>query len=171
MSAGQRVHRYSTIHLARYVSKPGLLYLKAVALSIELRDQHVKKQEPPMSRGSGYSQLRLRTAAGHLSERRRTASTAVHLSNRRRTASAAAHLSERRRIASAVVRLWRTEAEKGGFEPPVRFNPYDSLANCWFKPLTHFSGLRANIALGTNISKRGTCIPSLFQPGSMTKAV
>ena len=30
-------------------------------------------------------------------------------------------------------------AERGGFEPPVRFNPYDSLANCWFKPLTHLS--------------------------------
>jgi hypothetical protein len=31
-------------------------------------------------------------------------------------------------------------AEKGGFEPPVRFKAYDSLANCWFKPLTHLSG-------------------------------
>ena len=31
------------------------------------------------------------------------------------------------------------EAERGGFEPPVRFDPYDSLANCWFKPLTHLS--------------------------------
>jgi hypothetical protein len=30
-------------------------------------------------------------------------------------------------------------AEKGGFEPPVRFKAYDSLANCWFKPLTHLS--------------------------------
>ena len=30
-------------------------------------------------------------------------------------------------------------AERGGFEPPVRFDPYDSLANCWFKPLTHLS--------------------------------
>ena len=30
-------------------------------------------------------------------------------------------------------------AEGGGFEPPVRFDPYDSLANCWFKPLTHLS--------------------------------
>ncbi len=30
-------------------------------------------------------------------------------------------------------------AERGGFEPPVQFNPYDSLANYWFKPLTHLS--------------------------------
>lgn len=30
-------------------------------------------------------------------------------------------------------------AVKGGFEPPIRFNPYDSLANCWFQPLTHFT--------------------------------
>jgi hypothetical protein len=32
-------------------------------------------------------------------------------------------------------------AERGGFEPPVRFKAYDSLANCWFKPLTHLSGM------------------------------
>jgi hypothetical protein len=30
-------------------------------------------------------------------------------------------------------------AEKGGFEPPVPVAQYDSLANCWFKPLTHLS--------------------------------
>ena len=30
-------------------------------------------------------------------------------------------------------------AERGGFEPPVRVIAYDSLANCWFKPLTHLS--------------------------------
>ena len=30
-------------------------------------------------------------------------------------------------------------AERGGFEPPVRVTPYDSLANCWFQPLTHLS--------------------------------
>ena len=33
----------------------------------------------------------------------------------------------------------RSLAERGGFEPPVQFNPYDSLANCWFQPLTHLS--------------------------------
>ena len=27
----------------------------------------------------------------------------------------------------------------GGFEPPVHYYAYDSLANCWFKPLTHLS--------------------------------
>ena len=32
-----------------------------------------------------------------------------------------------------------TKAEKGGFEPPVRFDPYGGLANRWFKPLTHLS--------------------------------
>jgi hypothetical protein len=30
-------------------------------------------------------------------------------------------------------------AERGGFEPPVPFNEYGSLANCWFQPLTHLS--------------------------------
>ena len=30
-------------------------------------------------------------------------------------------------------------AERGGFEPPVQNNPYGSLANYWFKPLTHLS--------------------------------
>ena len=30
-------------------------------------------------------------------------------------------------------------AEAGGFEPPVRKNPYVSLANWWFQPLTHTS--------------------------------
>ena len=39
-------------------------------------------------------------------------------------------------------------AERGGFEPPVQFNPYGSLANYWFKPLTHLSVFRAaNIAV------------------------
>ena len=33
----------------------------------------------------------------------------------------------------------RALAERGGFEPPVQFNPYGSLANYWFKPLTHLS--------------------------------
>ena len=28
---------------------------------------------------------------------------------------------------------------RGGFEPPVRLNPYGSLANCWFQPLTHLT--------------------------------
>ena len=30
-------------------------------------------------------------------------------------------------------------AERGGFEPPVPVSQYDSLANCWFQPLTHLS--------------------------------
>ena len=33
-------------------------------------------------------------------------------------------------------------AERGGFEPPVPVIRYDSLANCWFKPLTHISYLK-----------------------------
>ncbi len=36
-------------------------------------------------------------------------------------------------------RLRWPKAEKGGFEPPVRFDPYGGLANRWFKPLTHLS--------------------------------
>ena len=34
-------------------------------------------------------------------------------------------------------------AERGGFEPPVQVFPYVSLANWWFQPLTHLSGLIA----------------------------
>ena len=32
-------------------------------------------------------------------------------------------------------------AERGGFEPPVPVFQYVSLANWWFQPLTHLSGL------------------------------
>ena len=34
-------------------------------------------------------------------------------------------------------------AEGTRFEPVVQNNPYGSLANCWFQPLTHPSGLKA----------------------------
>ena len=34
---------------------------------------------------------------------------------------------------------FKVPAEKGGFEPPVPLAGYDSLANCWFQPLTHLS--------------------------------
>jgi hypothetical protein len=30
-------------------------------------------------------------------------------------------------------------AERGGFEPPVEFSPYDGLANRCFRPLSHLS--------------------------------
>ena len=30
-------------------------------------------------------------------------------------------------------------AEKGGFEPPIRFNPYTGLANQRLQPLGHLS--------------------------------
>ena len=30
-------------------------------------------------------------------------------------------------------------AERGGFEPPVRYNPYDGLANRSLRPLRHLS--------------------------------
>jgi hypothetical protein len=30
-------------------------------------------------------------------------------------------------------------AERGGFEPPVQFNPYNGLANRRFRPLSHLS--------------------------------
>ncbi len=30
-------------------------------------------------------------------------------------------------------------AERVGFEPTVQINPYDSLANCSFRPLRHLS--------------------------------
>ena len=44
-----------------------------------------------------------------------------------------------RRLMLYPVELPNQNAERGGFEPPVQFNPYDSLANCWFQPLTHLS--------------------------------
>jgi hypothetical protein len=31
-------------------------------------------------------------------------------------------------------------AVREGFEPSVQFNPYGSLANYWFEPLTHLTG-------------------------------
>jgi hypothetical protein len=40
-------------------------------------------------------------------------------------------------------------AETGGFEPPVRFAPYDGLANRWFQPLTHVSALVAQRAIAS----------------------
>jgi hypothetical protein len=36
---------------------------------------------------------------------------------------------------------YQISAERGGFEPPVQNDPYDSLANYWFKPLTHLSSV------------------------------
>jgi hypothetical protein len=33
-------------------------------------------------------------------------------------------------------------AETEGFEPSVQMYPYDGLANRWFQPLTHVSGLQ-----------------------------
>src|SRR5688572_7088650 len=38
-------------------------------------------------------------------------------------------------------RSYQICAERGGFEPPVQNDPYDSLANYWFKPLTHLSSV------------------------------
>ena len=34
-------------------------------------------------------------------------------------------------------------AERGGFEPPVDFKPYDGLANRCFRPLSHLSRFRS----------------------------
>src|SRR5687767_12517306 len=39
-----------------------------------------------------------------------------------------------------VKAIWKL-AERGGFEPPVRFNPYNGLANRRFRPLSHLSCL------------------------------
>jgi hypothetical protein len=43
------------------------------------------------------------------------------------------------RSAGAMSRLGM--AERGGFEPPVRFYPYNGLANRRFRPLSHLSSL------------------------------
>src|SRR5690606_12857914 len=40
-------------------------------------------------------------------------------------------------------------AVRGGFEPPVQFNPYDSLAHYWFKPLTHLTSITTLYLLPT----------------------
>ena len=34
---------------------------------------------------------------------------------------------------------WVAFAVREGFEPSVQFNPYGSLANCWFQPLIHLT--------------------------------
>ena len=43
-------------------------------------------------------------------------------------------------------------AERGGFEPPVQNNPYGSLANYWFKPLTHLSKVSHHVRRGGKYS-------------------
>ena len=51
-------------------------------------------------------------------------------------------------LASDDTELWGIYTEqregswrrRGDLNPRYGFTPYDSLANCWFKPLTHFSG-------------------------------
>ena len=55
-----------------------------------------------------------------------------------------------------------TLAERGGFEPPVQFNPYGSLANYWFKPLTHLS----NSGGKYNRLFQLTAIPEGFEPSA-----
>ena len=35
--------------------------------------------------------------------------------------------------------IYRLPAVREGFEPSVQFNPYGSLANYWFEPLTHLT--------------------------------
>ena len=40
----------------------------------------------------------------------------------------------------------RKLAERGGFEPPVRFNPYNGLANRHFRPLSHLSSRCMSVA-------------------------
>ncbi len=52
-------------------------------------------------------------------------------------------------------------AERGGFEPPVQFNPYGSLANYWFKPLTHLS-----VSGGKYNRRFQTAIPEGFEPST-----
>ncbi len=46
-------------------------------------------------------------------------------------------------------------AERGGFEPPIGFYPYNSLANCRLQPLGHLSCtilfLRKNIVSGAQM--------------------
>ena len=37
-------------------------------------------------------------------------------------------------------------AERGGFEPPVEFDPYDGLANRSFRPLRHLSATVQNVS-------------------------
>jgi hypothetical protein len=48
-------------------------------------------------------------------------------------------------------------AERGGFEPPVRFDPYGGLANRWFQPLTHLS----SVDLLTEVSSKSSTRPKL----------
>ena len=61
-------------------------------------------------------------------------------------------------------------AERGGFDPPVRVTPYDSLANCWFQPLTHLSRWFPNFgtanvvhnATATNTPGKKICLFETF---------
>ncbi|MFM2099133.1 MAG: hypothetical protein RLZZ366_672 [Pseudomonadota bacterium] len=51
-------------------------------------------------------------------------------------------------------------AETARFELAVRVTPYDSLANCWFQPLTHVSRLAAVAAYSVGLGRDQ--LPSFF---------
>jgi hypothetical protein len=54
-------------------------------------------------------------------------------------------------------------AETARFELAVRVTPYDSLANCWFQPLTHVSGFAAKrgYSEGNDRDQLGSCVTLL----------
>ena len=54
-------------------------------------------------------------------------------------------------------------AEKGGFEPPVPIAGYDSLANCWFQPLTHLSRCELRCKSTTFSDTRKRFLPFFYQ--------
>ncbi len=40
-----------------------------------------------------------------------------------------------------LIRVFDEAAEREGFEPSIPVSQYDGLANRWFQPLTHLSGV------------------------------
>jgi hypothetical protein len=57
------------------------------------------------------------------------------------------------------------EAERGGFEPPVPVTQYDSLANCWFQPLTHLSLMLSCIKSSTKVENQFTKAKPIMAEG------
>jgi hypothetical protein len=71
-------------------------------------------------------------------------------------------LLERKHVGSRLPKWLIEMAERGGFEPPVRFYPYNGLANRPFRPLRHLSVSGTSIQRPTPFKGKavfGRCVP------------
>jgi hypothetical protein len=68
---------------------------------------------------------------------------------------------QRKKEVAALLARYKWEqfgmAEKGGFEPPVRFYSYNGLANRRFRPLSHLSGFIPQKNISSSVSRQDEC--------------